>query len=127
MKHLRVLTLDIALGIRTKEISFFKLQVYQRLGISPVQVYKRVEKSVIWIGLWSFLYKVVSVQVYSVELVSRTWLKERRMNIHLKGFSCSCAKFVSKQPVSFGPEKRSKRANGLILWLSKSRGNVLVL
>ena len=28
---------------------FFRLQVYERVGISPVEVYKRVGKSVIWV------------------------------------------------------------------------------
>ena len=29
--------------------TFFKLQVYERVGISLVEVYKRVGKSVIWV------------------------------------------------------------------------------
>ena len=28
---------------------FFRLLVYERIGISLVEVYKRVEKSVIWV------------------------------------------------------------------------------
>ena len=47
-----------------KGMTFFRLQVYERVEISLVEVYKRVEKSVISVGLRSFLYKVV----YSVEL-----------------------------------------------------------
>ena len=30
--------------------TFFGLQVYERVGISLVEVYERVEKSVIWVG-----------------------------------------------------------------------------
>ena len=51
-----------------KGMTFFRLQVHERVEISLVEVYKRVEKSVISVGLRSFLYKVVSVQVYSIEL-----------------------------------------------------------
>ena len=29
---------------------FFRLQVYERVGILPVEVYERVGKSVIWVG-----------------------------------------------------------------------------
>ena len=47
-----------------KGMTFFRLQVYERVEISLVEVYKRVEKSIISVGLRSFLYKVV----YSIEL-----------------------------------------------------------
>ena len=47
-----------------KVMTFFKLQLYERVEISLVEVYKRAEKSVISVGLRSFLYKVV----YSIEL-----------------------------------------------------------
>ena len=42
----------------------FRLEVYEGAGISLVEVYKRVEKSVISVVLRSFLHKVV----YSVEI-----------------------------------------------------------
>jgi len=29
--------------------TFFRLQVYERVGISPVEIYERVGKSVIWV------------------------------------------------------------------------------
>ena len=32
-----------------EKIIFFRLQVYERVGISLVEVYKRVGKSVIWV------------------------------------------------------------------------------
>ena len=35
--------------LRPKGVFFFGLQVYERVGISLVEVYKRVEKSFIWL------------------------------------------------------------------------------
>ena len=32
-----------------KRGTFFRLQVHKRVGILPIKVYKRVEKSVIWV------------------------------------------------------------------------------
>ena len=34
--------------LRQKGDTFFRLQVYKRVGISQVEVYKKVGKSVIW-------------------------------------------------------------------------------
>ena len=48
--------------------TFVRLQVYERVSISFVEVYKRVETSVISVGSRSFLKKVVPVQVYSIDL-----------------------------------------------------------
>jgi len=36
--------------LRPKGVPFFRLQVYERVGISLVEVYERVEKSVISVG-----------------------------------------------------------------------------
>ena len=35
--------------LRPKRVSFFRLQVYERVGISLVELYKRVDKSTIWV------------------------------------------------------------------------------
>ena len=37
--------------------TFFRLQVYERLGISQVEVYKRVGKSV---SKWAFKYNILN-------------------------------------------------------------------
>ena len=39
-----------------KVMTFFRLQLYERVEISLVEVYKGVEKSVISVGLRLFLY-----------------------------------------------------------------------
>jgi len=39
--------------------TFFRLQVYKRLGISQVEVYKRVGRSVIEVFKWAFNRKKV--------------------------------------------------------------------
>ena len=36
-------------GLPPERGIFFRLRVYEREGISPVEVYKRVGKSVIWV------------------------------------------------------------------------------
>ena len=35
--------------LRSKGVPFFRLLVYERAGISLVELYRRVEKSVIWV------------------------------------------------------------------------------
>ena len=38
--------------------SFLRLMVYKRVGISQVEVYKRVRKSVIWVFKMAFNYNI---------------------------------------------------------------------
>ena len=46
----RVLSIMACTGrLRPKEVPFFRLLVYERLGILLVEVFKRAGKSVIWV------------------------------------------------------------------------------
>ena len=46
---------------------FFRLQVYERVGISIVKVYKRVGKSVIWVCEKAQKGQQMSIMTYKVE------------------------------------------------------------